>query len=162
MATMLTESSLFFLDLCNDYRDLREAKTRCGLSEAWLERKTATASQSWRPNTDDSDYDATAPKATSSKSSRKHLINPDVFVGSHAQVLPEKKSRKAPISTSGDSETVRYNEPMNFQTSAGYGGLEDEDDDEEWETIKQSPAKGPGVRISDHVNRRYVRLSTPR
>jgi hypothetical protein len=69
----------------------------------------------------------------------------------------------APISTgAGDSKTVRHKEPMNVQTSAGYGGLEDEDDNEEWEAIKWSPAKGPGVRISDHVNRRYVRLLTPR
>ena len=158
---MLTESSLFFLDLCNDYRDLWEAKMRCGLSEVWLEHKTATASQSWQPNTDNSDDDATAPKATSSKSLQKHLINPDVFVSSHAQVLPEKKSHKAPILTLGNFKMVRYNEPMNFQTSAGYGGLEDEDDNEEWETIKQSLAKGPGVRISDHVNHHYVRLSTP-
>ena len=110
----------------------------------------------------DSDDDAMAPKATSSKSSQKHLINPDVFVGSHAQVLSEKKSHKAPILTSGNSETVRYNEPMNFQTSAGYGGLEDKDDDEKWETIKQSLAKGPRVHISDHVNRCYVCLLTPR
>ena len=158
---MLTESSLFFLDLYNDYRDLREAKTRCGLSEAWLKCKTATASQSWQLNMDNSDNDATAPKVTSSKSSQKHLINSDVFVGSHAQVLPEKKSHKAPISTSGDSEMVHYNEPINFQTSASYGGFENKDDDEEWETIKQSLAKGPGVCISDHVNHRYVRLSTP-
>ena len=159
---MLTKSSLFFLDLCNDYRNLREAKTRCGLLEAWFKCKTATASQSWWPNMDDSNDNATAPKVTSSKSSQKHLINPDVFVGSHVQVLPEKKSRKAPILTSGDSETVCYNKPMNFQTSAGYSGLEDEDDNEEWETIKQSPAKGPGVHISDHVNRCYVCLLTPR
>jgi hypothetical protein len=164
MATMLTKSTLFFLNLCNDYRDLQEAKAKCHLSEAWLEHKLTTASQPWRPNMDDSDSDARAPKATSSKSSRKHLINSDVAVGSHAQALPAKKSRKAPISTSGagDSETVCYEEPMNAQTSAGYGGLEDEDDNKEWETIKRSPAKGPGVCISDHVNRRYVRLSTPR
>ena len=110
---------------------------------------------------DDSDDNATAPKVTSSKSSQKHLINPNVFVDSHVQVLPEKKSRKAPISTSGNSEIVCYNEPINFQTSAGYGSLEDEDDDKEWETIKQSPAKGPRVCIFDHVNHRYVHLSTP-
>ena len=109
---------------------------------------------------DSSDEDAMAPKATFSKSSWKHLINPDVFVGSHAQVLPEKKSRKAPISTLGDSKTVRYNEPMNFQTSAGYSGLKDEDDNKEWETIKQSLAKGPGVHISDHVNRCCLLINT--
>ena len=73
----------------------------------------------------------------------------------------KKKSCKAPISTSGNSEIVCYNEPINFQTSAGYGGLEDEDDDKKWETIKQSPAKGPEVCIFDHVNHYYVRLSTP-
>ena len=77
------------------------------------------------------------------------------------QALPSNKSRKASTSTSVDSEKVCDNKPKDVQTSVRYGGLEDEDDDKEWEAIRQSPVKEPGVRISDHVCCRYVRFSTP-
>jgi hypothetical protein len=162
---MLTNSALFFLNLCNEYRDLQQAKAKAGVSAAWVKQaKTTTAVQHRRAIPEVSDDDATAPEVTSgaaSGPSKKRIINTDVAVVSHAQTFASKKSRKASTSTSGDLEKVRDKEPIDVQTGVGYGGLEDEDDNEEWEAIKLSPVKGPGVRISDHVRRRYVRLSTP-
>jgi hypothetical protein len=77
------------------------------------------------------------------------------------QMFASKKSRKASTLISGDLEKVRDKEPINVQTGVGYGGLEDEDDNEEWEAIKLSLVKGPGVCISDHVCCHYVCLLTP-
>lgn len=167
---MLTDSALFFLNLCNEYRDIREAKARSGVSEAWLKQNKATAVQSRRrpiteDDDDDDDDDDTVPEATSSAankpSKKKRITNSGVAVVSRVQALPSNKSRKASTSTPGDSEKVRDNGPKDVQTSVRYGGLEDEDDDEEWEAIRQSPVKEPGVRISDHVRCRYVHFSTP-
>ena len=168
---MLTDSALLFLNFCNEYRDIREAKARSGVSEAWLKQNKATAAQSRRrpitedDDDDDDDDDGTAPEATSSAANRppkkKRITNSGVAVVSRVQALPSNKSRKASTSTSGDSEKVHDDEPKDVQTSVRYGGLEDEDDDEEWEAIRQSPVKEPGVRISDHVRCRCVRFSTP-
>ena len=164
---MLTESALFFLNLCNEYRDLRQAKGRSGLSEAWLKQDKAAASvqrQRRRITEDSDDDDATTPDATSSAASRplkKCIINSGVAVVSHELALRSKKSRKVLTSTSGDSEKVRDEEPMGTQTSSRYGGLEDKDDNEEWEAIRQSLAKARGVRITDCVRCCYVRLSPP-
>jgi hypothetical protein len=76
-------------------------------------------------------------------------------------MFASKKSHKALTSTSGDLEKVHDKEPIDVQTDIGYGGLEDEDDNEEWKAIKLSPIKGPGVHISDHVCCCYVCLSAP-
>jgi hypothetical protein len=161
MATMLTESALFFLNLCNDYRDLREVKATAGVSEEWLKQnKAPTAVRRQQLFTGDSDDDTTAPEARSSAASRpskKRITNSDVAVVARVHTFPSKQSRSA--STSGNSEKVL--EPTDVQTSCRYGGLEDEDDNEEFETFKRSPVKERGVRISDHVSCRYVCLSTP-
>jgi hypothetical protein len=165
MTTMLTDSALFFLNLCNEYRDLQQAKVKVGVSAAWVKQaKTTTAVQHRQPIPEVSDHDATAPEVTSgavSGPSKKRIINSDVAVVSHAQMFASKKSRKASTSTSGDLEKVCDKEPINVQTGVGYSGLEDKDDNEEWEAIKLSLVKGPEVRISDHVHRHYVHLSTP-
>lgn len=154
---MLTESDLFFLNLCNEYRDLRQAKASFGISEEWLKQKekekaTTAVKRRRRRSVEDSDDDATVPEATScaaGKPSKKRLINSGIAVVAHEQALPSKQSRNATIS--GDSEKVCDKEPTDVQTMCHYGGLEDEDDNEEWEAIKQSPVKERGVRISDHV-----------
>ncbi len=39
---MLTEGDLFFLNLCNEYRDLQHAKAVSGISEVWLKQDKAT------------------------------------------------------------------------------------------------------------------------
>ena len=153
---MLTESALFFLNLCTEYRDIRHAKATSGVSEVWL-KQNKTAKRP-RPLTDDSDDDATAPEARSSAASnptKKRIIGSGGVVATRAQVLPSKLSRKA-----STTKEVCDKEPMDVQTSCHYGGLEDEDDKEEWEAIRQSPVKERGVRISDHVSCRYVRLLT--
>ena len=150
----LTEGALFLLNLCNEYKDLRRARPRFGVLEAWvLQNKVVTAAQRWRLITEDSDDNPTAPEAATSKPTKKCIVDSDVTIGSHARTLPSKESRKA-----STLEKVRYKEPM---TSCRYGGLEDEDDTEEWEAINQCPIKEPGVRISDHVRCRYSRSSTP-
>lgn len=166
---MLTESSLFFLNLCNEYSDLQQAKATSGLSDAWVKQVAATkTAKRRRSRTEDSDDgDATpTPEATSSATSRpskKRISNSGVAVAVHERTLPLKKLRKGSTSTSGagNSEKVRDEEPANVQNSSRYGGLEDEDDEEEWRVIKQSPVKERGVRVSDHVRRRYVRSWTP-
>jgi hypothetical protein len=61
----------------------------------------------------------------------------------------------------GKSEKTRNEEPTDAQNSCRYGGLEDEDDEEEWRAVEQSPAKREGIRISDHVRCRYVCSWTP-
>ena len=150
-AAMLTEDALFFLNLCNEYRDLRRAKATSGVSEAWLrQQEKDSVTQTRRGLTEDSDSDARSSK-------KKRITTSGVVVVAHAQLLPSKKSRSA--STSIDSENVRDNDVV--QTSARYGGLEDEDDTEEREAVKRSPVKAEGVRISDHVRCHRVHLSTP-
>ena len=156
---MLTESALFFLNLCNDYRDIQNAKVTSGVSEEWLKNKATTAVRRRRLVTEDSDNDATAPEATSSaasKPSKKRITNTGVVVLARDARLSSKQSRRA--STLGDSEKVRDKEPTDVQTGSHDGGLDDEDDEEEWEAMRQSPAKERGVRISDHVRCHYVRL----
>jgi hypothetical protein len=160
MATMLTEGALFFFNLCNDYRDIRRAKATSGVSDAWLRQEKSTISIR-RRLPEDSDDETTASKpssTTANRPSKKRIIDSGVAVVAHAQALPSKQSRKA--STSGDAEKVHDEEPMDVY-SCHYGGLEDEDDEEEWEAIKQSPAKQQGVRISDHVRCHSSRLPTP-
>jgi hypothetical protein len=165
---MLTDSALFFLHLCNEYRDLQQAKAKAGVSAAWVKQaKTTPTVQHRQPIPEVSDDDATAPEVTSgaaSGPSKKRIINSDIAVVSHVQMIASKKSCKASrpsTSTSGNLEKVRDKEPIDVQTGIGYGGIEDKDDNEEWEAIKLSPVKGPEVCISDHVHRRYVRLSAP-
>lgn len=154
---MLTEGALFFLNLCNEYRDIQRAKATSGVSDAWVyQGKSHTAIR--RRLNEDSDNEATASNATSSSANRpskKRLTNSGIVVVARAQVLPSKQSRKS--STSGNSEKVRDEEPI-AQTSCRYGGLEDEDDEEEWEAIRQSPVKEKGVRIIDRVRCHYVSL----
>lgn len=160
MSTMLTEGALFFLNLCNEYRDIQRAKATSGVSDAWLHQGKSHRAIRRRLN-EDSDNEATVSNATSSSASRplkKLITNSGIAVVARAQVLPSKQSRKG--STSGNSEKVCEKEPM-VHTSCRYGGLEDEDDEEEWEAIRQSPVKEKGVRIFDRVRCFYVSLSTP-
>ena len=67
------------------------------------------------------------------------------------------------MSTSGEGklEKMHNEEPTAAQNSCHYGGLKDEDDEEEWRAIEQSPAKWEGVHISDHVHCRYICSCTP-
>ncbi len=102
---------------------------------------------------EDSDDNATALKATSDKPSKKCITNSGIAIVVHVQPSVKQSSW---ASTLGDSEKVPDEEPMDVQT-----GLEDEDDKEEWKGISQSPVKKRGVRISDHVHFRRVRLSAP-
>jgi hypothetical protein len=150
---MLTEGALFFLNLCNEYRDIREAKRTSGVSETLLKQnKSTSAAKRQRHFPEDSDDDA---PSAASRSTKKRILTTSVGVTSHGQALPSKRSRKA-----STSEKVSDKEPMEVQTSCRYGGLEDEDDEEEWQAVKQSPIKAKGVRISNHVRRSYVRLLT--
>ena len=151
---MLTESALFFLNLCHDYRDLQNVKATAGASEAWLKQvKVTTTVQRRSLITEDSNDNATAPKATSDKPSKKRITNSGIAIVVHVQPSVKQSSW---ASTLGDSEKVPDEEPMDVQT-----GLEDKDDKEEWKGISQSPVKKRGVRISDHVHFRRVRLSAP-
>jgi hypothetical protein len=160
---MLTESALFFLNLCNEYSDIQHAKATSGVSDAWLkEKKAATTAQRRRASTEDSDDGAMAPEATSRAASRptkKRIISSGAAVVSRAQALPSKQSRKTSA-----AENVRDKGPVEVQSSCRLSGLEheddDEDDDEEWQSVKQSPVKERGVCVSDDVRCCYVCLST--
>lgn len=162
---MLTEGALFFLNLCNEYRDLRHAKATSGVAEAWLKQnKAAMVVQRRRLGSEDSDDDATTsktiPSAAARRPSKKRITNSRVAVVSHVQAFPSKKPRKT-SAPSTPSRPEKVQEPA--QISSHYGGLEDEDDKKEWEAIKKRPVKERGVRISDHVRCHYVfffRLST--
>jgi hypothetical protein len=70
MITMLTNNALFFLNLCNEYRDLQQAKAKAGISVSWVKQaKTTTAIQHWQPIPEVPDNNATAPKVTSGAAS---------------------------------------------------------------------------------------------
>ena len=154
---MLTESALFFINLCNEYRDLRHVKVMAGVSEAWVKQKKVTkATQRRRHFTDESNDDAMAPSSAASRPSKKRITASGVAVIAHAQPLPSNQPRKT--STSANSEKACDKEPVDVQAGCRYGGLEDEDDGEEWEAIRQSLVKPQGVRISDHVHHRCVRF----
>ena len=165
---MLTESSLFFLNLCNEYSELRDAKVMFSISEEWVKQIAATKSTKHQACTESSNDDnaTTMPEATSSATSRpskKCINNLGIAVVAHEQALSLKKIHKGSTSTSGEgkSEKMRNEEPTAAQNSCHYGGLEDEDDKEEWRAIEQSPAKRKGMHISDHVCCRYVCSCTP-
>ena len=165
---MLTESSLFFLNLCNEYNELRDAKVTSGISEEWVKQIAATKSTKRQACTESSDDDnaTTTLEATSSSTSRpskKCINNLGIAVIAHEQALPLKKIHKGSTSTSGKGklEKMRSEEPTATQNSCHYGGLEDEDDEEEWRVIEQSPAKQEGVCISDHMHCHYVCSCTP-
>ena len=152
---MLTEIALFYLNLCTEYRDIRRAKATTGVSDAWAKQnETTTVAKRPRPPPGDSDDDATASSAANNPT-KKRVTNSRTVVPSRAQAPPSKQSSKASA-----IEEVRDEEPKDVQTSCRYGGLEDEDDTEEWEAIRRSPIKERGVRISDHVSCRHVRLLT--
>ena len=107
------------------------------MSKAWVMQNKVTAVQCQWLITGDSDNNTTAPETTSnaaSNTSKKHVINFGVAVVAHAQALPSKRLRKAPISS--NSKKGRDKEPMDVQTTSRYGGLEDEDDMKEWEALE--------------------------
>ena len=167
---MLTESSLFFLNLCNKYSELRETKVTSGISEEWVKQIATTkpAKCQWVCTESSDDYNATTmPKATfraTNRPSKKRINNLGIAVIAHEQALSLKKIHKGSASTSGESksEKMHNEEPNDFQNSFRYGGLKDEDDEEKWRVIEQSLAKqGLGVRISDHVRCRYACSWTP-
>ena len=136
---MLTESSLFFLNLCNEYSKLQETKAMSGISEEWVKQIATTKSAKCRRVCTESSNDNNAtmtPKATSRATNRplkKHINNLGVAVVAHERALPLKKICKGLASTSGESksEKMHNKEPNDFQNSCCYGGLEDEDDEEE-------------------------------
>jgi hypothetical protein len=146
----LTETSLFFLNLCNDYRALQHAKAKSGVTKSWLrQRKTTTLNK--RPNESDDDSDAIpdseATPTTARKPVKKRILNSGVAVVNQAEALASK-----PLSKKKLSEDAVTRDGSAEQGDVRYGGLEDEDDNKEWETIQQSPVKGKGVRKSDTVH----------
>jgi hypothetical protein len=155
VAIMLTKSSLLYLNFCNEYRDLRHAKKTSGVSREWLEQaKVSTVVRhrglTMKDSSDDSSDDTTpAIRRATSRPSKKRITDSGVAIVSRVQALPPKHPRKA--RTSGNAEMVCDEEPMGALNSCHYGGLDDEDDTQEWEAIRQSPVKERGVRIVDDV-----------
>ena len=168
MVNELTESALFLLNLAYDYKDLQCKKATAGVSVAFVKQKlqkqqqnkATTSVRRRRLSTEDPDDDPEAEGTSSaaSKPTKKRLVDSDVVVV--ARDPPSKRSRKA-----STSEKVRNEEPIDFQYSCHYGGLEDEDDywQEEREAIGRCPDKEPGARIlSDRVRCcRYVAFENP-
>lgn len=143
----LTEGSLFFLNLCNDYRALQHTKANSGVTRSWLEQnKTTTLKKRQNESEDDSDALPEAIPRMASKPTKKRVLNSRVAVVSQAETLASKPPSKKKLNEDG----VNHDENME-QGNVRYGGLEDEDDNREWETIRQSPVKGKGVRKSDTV-----------
>jgi hypothetical protein len=144
----LTDSSLFLLNLCNDYRALQRTKANSGVTKSWLKQnKTTTLSKRQNESDDDSDAVPEATLITASKPIKKRILNSGVAVISQAETLasrpPSKKKKLNKDAVGHDKDTE--------QGDVRYGGLEEEDDNKEWETIRQSPVKGKGVRRSDTV-----------
>ena len=119
---MLTESSLFFLNLCNEYSELQETKAMSGISEEWVKQIATTKSaKCWQVCTESS-YDNNAtmtPKATSRAANRplkKCINNLGIAVIAHEWALPLKKICKGSASTLGESksEKMHYKEPNDF------------------------------------------------
>ena len=148
---MLTGSTVFLLNLCNEYRDIQRAKVASGVVRAWLKQDKATTSLQRRrritEDSDDSDNNATAPGAPSSAAS-KPTVQRNVSLTPVLPSLPmHKLFPRKNYARSRHQKRFGDKEPMDILTSCHYGGLEDEDDNEEWETIKQSPIKEQGVRV---------------
>jgi hypothetical protein len=146
MKQPLTKSSLFFLNLCNDYRALQNAKAKSGVTKSWLKQdKTATFSKRQNESDDGSDTTSKATPSVASKPIKKRILNSGVAVVSQTEALASKPSSKKKLNDAVTHENME-------QGAVRYGGLEDEADNKEWETIQQSPVKGKGVRKSDAVH----------
>ena len=102
-------------------------------------------------STEDSDDHPEATSSVASKPTKKRLVDSGADVVARNPL--SKRSRKA-----STSKKARNEEPIDIQFSCREGGLEDEDDQEEWEAIRQCPVKERGVRIFDHVHCRYCSL----
>jgi hypothetical protein len=143
----LTDSSLFFLNLCNDYRALQRTKANSGVTKSWLKQnKTTTLGKRQNESDDDSDAVPEATLIMASKPIKKRVLNSGVVVVSQAETLASRPPSKKKL----NEDAVAHNKDME-QGDVRYGGLEDEDDNKEWEAIQQSPVKGKGVRRSDTV-----------
>jgi hypothetical protein len=142
----LTDSSLFLLNLCNDYRALQRTKANSGVTKSWLKQnKTTTLSKRRNESDDDSDIPEAALIAAS-KPIKKRVLNSGVAVISQAETVASRPPSKKKL----NEDAVAHDKDTE-QGDLRYGGLEEEDDNKEWETIRQSPVKGKGVRRSDAV-----------
>ena len=113
------------------------------ISEEWVKQIAATKSAKHQAYTESSDDNnvTTMPEATfsaTSRPSKKCINNSGIAVIAHEWALPLKKIHKGSMSTlgKGKSEKTRNEEPMATQNSCCYGGLEDEDNKEEWRAIE--------------------------
>jgi hypothetical protein len=160
MDQLLTHHTLLFHDFLHDFRRILSRKDS-GLVSDWRANLTSARSKSRTAREEETPVDAESDRPNSKKRPSSAL-NAEVGISSVSNALTARKEGRpkkslpqrnaSPLATDSQDESKQL---VPVETTADYGGLQDEDPSLERAGVAESPAKGK-ARVSNAVSIRTL------